>query len=133
MTAQAGNLIRYKDEKLALFANPPLHGDTPPPGADLRFQSRSTANWRGYISTWEFRDDILYLADIQGWRDRSTVGMREVFPGHEAGIRADWVSGRLRVPRGKCADYVHAGWGSTYEPRPVARGEPWSARVRRGD
>lgn len=115
MTAQVGDLIRYKHEQLSLFCNPPLHGGTPPPRSDTRFESRSTANWRGYVATWEFRDEILYLADVSGYRDRRTVGMHDVFPGHEQGIRADWVTARLRVPRGECIDYVHMGYGSTYE------------------
>lgn len=115
MTAQVGDLIRYKDQQLSLFGVPSLHGGTPPPGSDLRFQSNSSANWRGYVATWEFRGDVLFLADISGRRDRSDVGMHEVFPGHETGIRADWVTDRLRVPRGECVDYVHAGFASTYE------------------
>jgi uncharacterized protein (TIGR02996 family) len=115
MTAQVGDLIRYNDQELSLFANPPLHGETPPPDANLKFEFPHTANWRGYVATWEFRDNILFLADIRGWRDQRSVGMHEVFPGHESGIQANWVTDRLRVPRGECIDYVHAGYASTYE------------------
>jgi uncharacterized protein (TIGR02996 family) len=115
MTAQVGDRIRYKDEQLRLFANPPLHGETVPPGANLKFKSGSSANWRGYVATWEFRDNILFLADVSGRRDRRDIDMHEVFPGHEAGIQADWVTARLRVPRGECIDYVHMGYASTYE------------------
>jgi uncharacterized protein (TIGR02996 family) len=115
MTAQVGDLLRYRNEECELFANPPLHDGEPPPGANLTFHSHSTANWRGYVATWEFRQNLLYLAAIRGWRDRREVGMDEVFPGLESGIHAYWVSGRLRVPRGECIAYVHMGYGSTYE------------------
>ena len=65
----------------------------------------STACWRGYIGTWEVRDDRFYLVDIEGlWRKEG-----------DDPILADWFTGTLRIPRGEMLHYVHMGFGSVYE------------------
>jgi hypothetical protein len=65
----------------------------------------STACWRRYMGTWEIRDERLYLVKVVG-RYRLAKG---------GPLFADWVSGVLRVPRGKQIRYVHMGFESVYE------------------
>lgn len=65
----------------------------------------STACWRGYLGTWEIKDDRFYLVRLAG-RFRVRGG---------APIHADWFSGVLRVPMGEVLQYVHMGFGSVYE------------------
>jgi len=65
----------------------------------------STACWRRYLGTWEVRDGRFYLIEVTG--SYQLAGNEPLF--------ADWFSGTLRVPQGELVDYVHMGFGSTYE------------------
>lgn len=40
--------------------------------------------------------------------------MQEVFPDQKS-FKVDWVNGLLVIPHGKMVNYVHMGYGSTYE------------------
>jgi len=65
----------------------------------------SSACWRGYQGTWEIKDGRFYLVGLRG-----RFKLREGKP-----VLADWVSGVLRVPKGKMLQYVHMGFCSVYE------------------
>lgn len=65
----------------------------------------STACWRKYIATWEIREGMLYLVSIEGVYRLAGEGP----------LHAAWVSGVLRVPRGRMTRYVHMGFESEYE------------------
>ncbi len=112
MTAQVHERLIYEGERMSMAYCPPL------PEGDPRLQMRSaaemqhcdpvifsTACWRGYIATWAIREGRLYLVDIAG---RYKLASEEP-------IFADWVSGVLRVPRGKVARYAHMGFATVYE------------------
>ena len=88
--------------------------------------------WRGYIGTWEIKENALYLSSINfPWQDpehpfeityyasglTNTYRSPEpiLFPNNKLPIKADWFSGILRVPSGKQLKYVHMGFGSIYE------------------
>jgi hypothetical protein len=85
----------------------------------------SSANWRGYVATWEIADNKLYLTKVASWLcvvfgEPSTckqVELLDIFPTEVADgkVLADWYTGVLRVPDGKQLRYVHMGYGSTYE------------------
>jgi tetratricopeptide (TPR) repeat protein len=66
------------------------------------FPEDSSANWRGYVATWEIESDTLYLIDIS-----TSTGIRldELFLGQEGKIRASWFTGKLRIRRGKLLLY----------------------------
>lgn len=83
----------------------------------------STANWRGYIATWEIKEDRLLLTDIAIQMEKPGAQHLEteyrsvlsaVFP-DQSHIIADWFTGHLIVPAGKLKDYVHSGYASTFE------------------
>jgi uncharacterized protein (TIGR02996 family) len=131
MTAQAPDWLISKGERVALCANPLeqwFADDRPRPP----FRSPHTANWRGYVATWELSDDALFLVGLDAWLaggegptgrrggdpdwyDRGNASLEDVFPGHGGRIAATWFTGELRVPRGELLQYVHMAYASEYE------------------
>lgn len=78
------------------------------------FTSPHTACGRGYIGTWEIKDQKLYLIDILGFTENGDVGMGYLFKNSKE-IIAYWFFGDLCVPLGKVLKYVHPGYNSVYE------------------
>lgn len=126
-TAQVSDVVLIDGKSYALNTNPlGAHlaslGEKAP-----KFDSPHTANWRGYVATWELADGKLYLRKVEGYRDapaRDTDsdtddgipivdGMAELFPSRND-VVATWYTGALIVPDGEMVDYVHMGYGSTY-------------------
>jgi len=79
---------------------------------------------RGYVASWEVRDSQLFLRDIDGNYERTTFffgkesarfGIKILFPksGNRL-IKANWFSGKLRVPQGKMTIYDE-DYGSRFE------------------
>jgi hypothetical protein len=115
MTAQISETLIYEDQKLSMCSQP-LDYWLCTAGKDIDFQSTSTACWRGYTGTWKVINDRLYLASLNGTgRDGSKLRMKDLFPDHSKGVFAHWFSGEVRCPFGKMLDYVHMGYGSTFE------------------
>jgi hypothetical protein len=126
MTAQIGEKLRYDGKDYTMAAEPfysylEEH--------NIRTASNCTANWRGYYGKWEIKEDKLFLVAISAnilkeGKERLrilnpsdiyfTVGMDYFFPGQEE-VFAEWFSGVLRIPCGKMLQYVHMGYGSTFE------------------
>ena len=99
----------------------------------------SSANWRGYVATWLLHRDRLWLAEVSsrglivdrrkieaeadatvsGELDGRPFSVDGLFPDEtrppEAPVFADWYSGELRIPEGEMIQYVHGGYGTTYE------------------
>jgi hypothetical protein len=79
---------------------------------------------RGYIATWNILDDQLFLTDIEGDIEKGFLfggkakkcTLKSLFkrPGAE-GVKADWFSGKLRIPKGKMTQYEHSGYDSRFE------------------
>ena len=80
----------------------------------------SSGNWRGHIAHWEIKNSQLILTDItilvsttdEKKRKRVSI-LKELFPNGET--LASWYSGALIIPDGEMREYVHMGYGSTYE------------------
>jgi hypothetical protein len=127
-TAQLSDLLIVKGKEFALNTNP-LEAElqkkqwTPPEDALI-----SSANWRGYLATWEIKDDKLFLKDVtiavsdpkdeHGAIGKSITG--DLYPG-AAEVFADWYTGALIVPDGKMTRYVHMGYGSSFDHYQVFR------------
>lgn len=76
----------------------------------------STALRRRSIGSWEIGDDRLYLTGIEGWlEDGTKVTTAMIFRGFPDKVFAQWYSGQIRIPQGELLEYVHMGYGSTYE------------------
>lgn len=80
----------------------------------------SSTCWRGYVGTWEIKNDKLYLIAFEGYtvnmveRRYWQVGMDFIFPNHKE-VFAEWFTGELRIPQGDMLEYVHGGYESTFE------------------
>jgi hypothetical protein len=84
MTAQFGDRLLFEGQWRTIHANPLealFEAGFPRPYSVLRGQGAITANWRGYIASWEIRDDALLLLDILSLvsTGKSTGAMRELF------------------------------------------------------
>ncbi len=127
-TAQLSDLLIVKGKEFALNTNP-LEAAlqkkqwTPPANAVI-----TSANWRGYLATWEIRDDKLFLKDVtitvsdpkeeRGMTRKRITG--DLYPG-AAEVFADWYTGALIVPDGEMTRYVHMGYGSSFDHYQVFR------------
>lgn len=119
LTAQVTEVLWYKNQEYAMCTEPlELFLDQNP---KIKFESPHTACWRGYIGTWEFKGSPekgygLYLIELLGYqRGQAELTLKDVFPDSPHGVFAHWFSGTLRCPIGKQLEYVHMGYGSTYE------------------
>lgn len=123
-TAQYPDKLIYNGKEYSLNSNPlesyfEKNPDKRPKGGVM-----STALWRGYVATFEIRDSLLYVKDIQiqYWdtidkKKHNTKWksvLNEVFP-EQKEIKVDWLTGIIVLPYGDLVNYVHMGYGSTYE------------------
>lgn len=128
-TAQIPDVLYLNGEKHGINSNPLQPYLAANPGLLPKRNTFSTANWRGYIATWEIRNDLLLLVDIEMLADLDSADSRstfeytsvfsEVFPGYDS-LLADWFTGHLVIPTGKLYRYVHLGYGSTYKKYKIA-------------
>ncbi|MFO7259022.1 MAG: hypothetical protein DIU61_015085 [Bacteroidota bacterium] len=123
MAAQKADIIVMDGETMDLYTNPledywAKNRKKRPP-----FYSLDVCR-RGYIASWAIRDGQLFLTDIEGdIENRSLFGpkskkctLKTVFKkaGPE-GVKAEWFSGKLRIPRGNMTQYEHNGYDSRFE------------------
>jgi hypothetical protein len=116
MTAQVSEKLLYEGKSIFLFSEPlSLYLMQ----NQIRFTSPHTANWRGYVGTWEIIEadgaERLYLVGIEAHKDYETIlTLPDLFPGFDK-VFAHWFTGELRCPQGSLVEYVHMGYASTYE------------------
>lgn len=121
-TAQLPDNIVIDGVREKLFANPL----EPALKADKELAARfypllpkgmCTAVWRGYVATWQVRDDRLYLEQIEvdACSNAHALALERIFPGSTGAVPATWVTGRLTIPQGKQQQYIHMGYQSRYE------------------
>lgn len=113
-TPQMAEVIIVNDEPTALLAEPlaPLLEEKKI-SDNLRAALGgwcSTANWRGYVGTWEIRDGALYLVKLGSrCHQPSEVPLDAVIPGASSPQRAYWFSGELTIPLVKRSIGWHLG------------------------
>jgi hypothetical protein len=133
MTAQIAEKLLYQGQRVAMLTNP-LNDYFAMGGFNPRFESRSTALWRGYVGGWEIVDDRLYLVSLDGTlEDGTDATLETVFPGFPDRVFAHWYSGTVRIPQGKQLEYVHMGYASKFEQDlflEIERGVVVATRVR---
>lgn len=118
-TAQLPEQLIYKGKTVGIYSEPLeqyFNKDHPKPIEWI--QATCTALWRGYLATWEIKDDKLYLVKIvrDGCSDDApAMPLSKLFPGAKGPIFAKWYTGTLIVPQGKVLQYVHMGYQSIYE------------------
>lgn len=141
-TGQEGDVIYIKGERLTLLGNPicldstlnhTLKGELP------SNRHVVTSNWDGYTAYWSINNDKLCLDSVRcetydpnanAIVDESIPSetLYRVFSSYRAGNRivASWVSGKLRVAKGKVIYYQHTGFERNYEEETIldiARGK----------
>jgi len=114
MTAQFFERLIYKGKKVGMASEPLsiyLRGLKEP----IKTSGINTACWRGYVGTWEIKENRLYLTGIETRDEQgNSVGIEYIFPGQKE-VFASWYSGELRIPTGELLEYMHAGYGSVFE------------------
>lgn len=124
-TAQEPDIIMIDGQREELNTNPLVRYLVEHPNALPKSDVVSSSNWRGYVATWEDSDGELVLKRVDvtfsdpdstpdSWKTFKRDVTPELFPGAQR-IVATWYSGALVIPRGELVDYVHMGYGSTYE------------------
>ena len=122
-TAQYPDKIFYEGKEYMLHSNPmeayfQKFPDKKPSGGII-----SSALWRGYVATFEITDGVLRLKDIEIRVDKSGSKsfdpewksvIETIVPKGEV-LKIDWFTGLLVLPHGEVVNYVHMGYGSTYE------------------
>jgi hypothetical protein len=79
----------------------------------LRDESSSLSDWFLNEFTPRRSEESLAPAAIPGAPAQRDV-RDQLFPGRSE-VVADWYTGTMIIPKGKIVDYVHMGYGSTYE------------------
>ena len=115
MTAQISEILHYQGRKQRMCTEP-LGDYFELAGIEPRFEVSCTALWRGYVGEWAVIEGRLYLIGITGTLEGDTPASLETFfPGFPDRVFAHWYSGQVRLPMGQQLEYVHGGYGSTYE------------------
>jgi hypothetical protein len=115
VTAQASESLLYQGETLSMCTDV-LNFYFVMADMEAPFVAPHSALWRGYVGTWEIKDDRLYLIDLRGELKNGQNGsVDDIFPGSTDRVFAHWFTGRLRAPQGKMLQYIHMGFNSTYE------------------
>ncbi|WP_154659593.1 hypothetical protein [Arenimonas composti] len=121
-TAQEGDRIRLDGKEFWLQTEPleewiKAQGWRPPEAAMI-----SSSNWRGYIAEWTVEEGQLVLVDawirVRGRSEEFSMQQQSIredlFPAMPR-VVADWYSGAILIPDGELVDYVHLGYGSTFD------------------
>ena len=133
MTAQIAERLNYQGEDVAMCTNP-LSDYFAMGGVRPCLVSNCTALWRGYVGSWEIVNDRLYLIGLNGTLEGGAeASLATIFPDFPDRVFAHWYSGTIRIPQGKQLEYVHMGYGSTFERDlllDIERGVVVATRVR---
>ena len=83
------------------------------------FFAVSSGCWRGYVGTWEIKDEKLYLIEIDGYAEVSSktygkVDINYLFP-NQSRVFAEWFTGEIKIPQGDYLNSGHGGYGLTHE------------------
>lgn len=119
-TAQYPDILIYEGKEYDLLTNPMEPYFDKYPQWKPRSGAMSTALWRGYVATFEFRENRLFLKDIvvlKESREQDQSKWKSAIDWvlwDDKELMIDWFTGILVLPVGKMKNYVHMGYGSTY-------------------
>lgn len=122
MTAQTREILIYNNEEYRM-ANEPLDAYFAQLPSGILLEPYSSACWRGYIGTWEIKDNKLFLTDFNGYTTgHKEVGLDFIFPDKKE-VFAEWVNGEIWLPHGEMVNYIHSGYDSIYEKELILKFE----------
>ena len=113
MTIQEGDILTYRGEKTTIATEPlKSYLDT---RSDVGFIFKSTGLVRGYIGTWEIKNNQLYLISLLGFvENNKKVDLNYLFP-NKTEVFADWFSGDIRIPEGELLNKINLGHALVFE------------------
>lgn len=119
-TGQEPDKIDYYGVQYDLLSNPMETYFKKFPEKILPDEIASTGLWRGYVANFGMIDSQLYLVDLTVYKmDASTGDTQKVSVFKEwfgdTKFKCDFYTGVLTLPYGNLTEYVHMGYGSTYE------------------
>lgn len=94
-----GKKYRIKTDPLFSYWNE--QNPQPPMGCP------STGNYRGYYSSWEIIDNVLFLIDVTYKAPKYNAGLFYVFPDSSGKIKATWFTGDLEVFSSRQGDDIY--------------------------
>ena len=123
-TEQTSDRIIYNGKEYSFNANPLESYFEKHPDKRPKSNSMSSDLWRGYISTFEIKDSLLFLKDIKievyehSKKKKSEIKLvsvrNKVFPNQKI-VKIDWETGLFLLPIGKITNYVYMGYVPIYE------------------
>ncbi len=115
MTAQTPDILILEGERHALFTLP-LEVYFEERAGRPKFRVPHTGCWRGYVATWEVKDNRLFLISVNGQlNDGTKFDAAWLFPDEPLPVFAKWYTGTLKLPLGDLLQYEHMGFASFYE------------------
>ena len=122
VATQLPDIIILDGEEMNLYSNPLEE-------YWIKFKRRpafipSSVCRRGYVATWEIRDQQLFLNDVRGeYYKRSFLfgsqkvgcSLQLVFRSAKRSVKATWYTGKLRIPSGRMTHYGHGDYDSRFE------------------
>lgn len=86
--------------------------------SNYKFDVQASYCWRGYVATWEIKDDCFYLKDISGKINSLDVKLYQLFKSQE--VKAIWFTGSIRIAI-STVNYIvfHTGHTSTISPKNI--------------
>lgn len=134
-TGQEGDVIYINGERLELLGKPICLDSTLYHTLKDELPSNRpivTSNWDGFTAYWSINNDKLYLDSVRceayDPNVKAVVGesipsmtLYRIFSRYNAGNRivASWVSGKIRVAKGKVIYYQHSGFERNYEEETI--------------
>lgn len=77
--------------------------------SEIYFQNTSSNCWRGYVGQWEIIDDRVYLVGFSAQIRTSgkQIHLEDLFPGFSDRVFSHWITGELKIPKGKWVNYSY--------------------------
>ncbi len=123
MAAQKADIIWIDGEKMDLFSNPLEEYFLKSRKKRPAFYGLDVCR-RGYVATWEIKDGQLFLTNLEGDIESNSLfskkmkkcSVKTIFKKAKSdGVKAEWFSGKLRIPRGNMTQYEDTGYDSRFE------------------
>lgn len=109
MTAQYPEILIYDGVKKEMDCTPELSNNESKIQLIKGYTPTNPACWRGYVGTWEIKNDKLFLNKILG-----KFKLRSSLP-----IFANWFSGTLIIPNRKLQEYNHHSFVTKHEQEQI--------------
>lgn len=135
MAAQLPDIILIHDKPMDLYSNPLENYWKSSNKKRPAFRTTESCK-RGYIATWEVHNEQLFLTSMEGDVEKNSLffgrkfqkyTLKQLFSKSKMKpVKANWFSGKLRIPLGNMTLYEHSDYNSRFEKEiiiTVSKGE----------